>query len=214
MTFSDYLRILRQRGWLIVLLALLTAAAAYGFSRMQPTEYTSNIKLLITSRPDLGQTEAVKNEIRNYAEYLYSSKRAEAVIDRLQLDMNPMALLGQVRIEPQTDRAVIQIQVENSNQSVANDIAQAWAEELIFWRNELNASLRAEDRINAQLQDVPLPGARSPNVRINTAAGAVFGALMGILAIFLIEWLESGVVRRPDDVTRYLDIPVIGSIPK
>ena len=42
---------------------------------------------------------------------------------------------------------------------------------------------------------------------------AVFGALMGIILIFVLEWIASGVVRRAEDVERYLDIPVVGRIP-
>jgi capsular polysaccharide biosynthesis protein len=41
----------------------------------------------------------------------------------------------------------------------------------------------------------------------------VFGALLGTVLVFGLEWLESGVVRRSEDVERYLEIPVIGSIP-
>jgi capsular polysaccharide biosynthesis protein len=48
---------------------------------------------------------------------------------------------------------------------------------------------------------------------INTAAGAVFGLLLGVALAFLLEWLSSGVMRRREDVERYLDIPVIGTIP-
>jgi len=29
----------------------------------------------------------------------------------------------------------------------------------------------------------------------------------------VLEWIESGIVRRSEDVERFLDIPVIGSIP-
>jgi capsular polysaccharide biosynthesis protein len=53
----------------------------------------------------------------------------------------------------------------------------------------------------------------SPKTTINTAAGGVFGALLGLLVIFALEWVESGVMRRADDVTKYLDISVIGTIP-
>jgi capsular polysaccharide biosynthesis protein len=39
------------------------------------------------------------------------------------------------------------------------------------------------------------------------------GALLGVSLIFVLEWLDSGVLRRIEDVERYLDVPVIGSIP-
>jgi capsular polysaccharide biosynthesis protein len=37
---------------------------------------------------------------------------------------------------------------------------------------------------------------------------------MGVILIFVLEWLESGVLQRSEDVERYLEIPVIGSIPQ
>jgi LPS O-antigen subunit length determinant protein (WzzB/FepE family) len=45
---SDYLRIIRQRGWLIILLALLTAAAAFGYSKMQTEVFESQVNMLVT----------------------------------------------------------------------------------------------------------------------------------------------------------------------
>lgn len=47
MELKDYLRILRKRGWIIVLLAALTAAAAFGFSQLQTVEYKSSIQVSV-----------------------------------------------------------------------------------------------------------------------------------------------------------------------
>ena len=213
MELRDYIRILRRRGWLIILLAVLTAAAAFGFSRAQPTVWQASSRLLITSRPDFGQTQAVRELRRDFALWLTSTKRAATVIDTLQLDMTPGELMGDATIAPSTSESVIQIDIENTNPDLAKDIARVWAEQLIFERQRLNADLRAEYRIHAELLDEPTVAIESPKPLINTAAGAVFGALLGIVAILVLEWVESGVVRRPEDVERYLEIPVIGSIP-
>ena len=35
MEISDYLRILRKRGWIIIAVALVAAGSAYAFSKMQ-----------------------------------------------------------------------------------------------------------------------------------------------------------------------------------
>lgn len=214
MEFKDYIRIIRQRGWLIVLLAVLTAAAAFGFSRMQTPVYEASARLLITSRPDFGQAQAVRLRLRDMAVWLNSSLRAQDVIDQLQLDMQPLALMGDVTVAAATSESIIQINVENSDPDLAKDIARVWAEQLIALRLEENADLRAEDRIEAELIDDPAVALESPQTKINTAAGAVFGALLGIVTILILEWLESGILRRPEDVERYLDIPVIGRIPQ
>lgn len=214
MEFKDYVRIIRQRGWLIMLLAVLTAAAAFGFSRVQTPVYEASARLLITSRPDFGQAQAVRIRLRDMAAWLNSSLRAQAVIDQLQLDMQPYDLLGDVTVAAATSESIIQINVENTDPNLAQAIAGAWAQQLIDLRREENAEERAEDRIEAELIDNPAVALESPQTEINTAAGAVFGALLGFVVIFILEWLESGVLRRPEDVERYLEIPVIGRIPQ
>lgn len=214
MEFRDYIRILRRRGWLIILLALLTAAAAFGFSKMQTPVYEASARLLITSRPDFGQTQAVRELQRNFAAYLLSTYRAQDVIDELQLDMTPGQLMANVSIAPSTSESVIQVNFEHTDQATAMAVARTWADQLRIWRVEQNANLREEDRIEAELLDEPTVRLASPQTVINTAAGGVLGALMGLIVVFVLEWIESGIVRRAEDVERYLDIPVIGSIPQ
>jgi capsular polysaccharide biosynthesis protein len=38
--------------------------------------------------------------------------------------------------------------------------------------------------------------------------------VLGVGLIFLLEWIASGVMRRSEDIERYLEIPVIGTIPQ
>ncbi len=213
MELSDYLRILRRRWWLIALLSILTAGAAYGFSKMQTPEYKSTGQLLITARPDAGQTQAMRELRRDFARYLSSSIRIQAVIDTLELDMDANSLLGKTTAAPASDSNIIVLEVLDSNPDVANDIVQVWGNQLIFWRTQENADLRREDWIQAQFVDIPRAGLDSPNTKINTAAGGIFGLLIGLLLIFLLEWIDSGVLRRAEDVERIIDVPVIGKIP-
>ena len=214
MELSDYLRILRQRGWVIILVALLTAGAAFGFSRMQPEVYKSSLRLLVfPSRTDLGQSLAAKELLRSYEQWLRSGYRAQEVINILQLDMRAEQLLGDIAVASDNSSFVIQLDVKNTDPNLANDIARAWGNLLIQWINANNDELRKEDRITVEFIDEPQAGLDSPKTKINTAAGGVFGALLGVIIIFVLEWIESGIVRRTEDVEKYLDIPVIGSIP-
>lgn len=215
MELSDYFRILRQRGWLILVLMALTAAAAFGFSKMQTPVYQSNLRMLVQpSRTDFGQAQAAKTLLTSYEQWLYSSYRAQAVINNLQLDMTPGELLGDVRVASDGNSFIIQLSVENTDPNLANDIARAWGNELIMWQTANNDQLNKEDRITIEFVDDPQVGLDRPDTMINTAAGAVFGLLLGVAVIFLLEWLASGVIRRSEDVERYLDIPVIGTIPQ
>jgi capsular polysaccharide biosynthesis protein len=53
----------------------------------------------------------------------------------------------------------------------------------------------------------------SPRTKINTLAGGIFGAMLGVVIVFLLEWLESDIVRTTEDVERYVGVAVVGSIP-
>lgn len=215
MEISDYLRILRQRGWIILLMMILVAAAAFGFSRIQTEVYTSSLRLLVLpSRTDFGQAQAAKELLRSYEQWLRSSYRAQAVINELQLDMTAPALLADMQVASDNASFVINLTVENTDPNLGNDIARTWGNQLIQWQNANNDALRKEDRINIEFLDDPQVGLDRPRTLINTAAGAVFGLLLGLVLVFLLEWLASGVMRRSDDVERYLDIPVVGVIPQ
>jgi capsular polysaccharide biosynthesis protein len=212
---SDYLRILRRRGWIILLLAVLTALAAFGFSKMQTNVYKSTLNLLVRpSRTDFGQSQAAKELLKTYEAWLYSSYRAQAVIDELQLDMTAQELLGDVEVASDNFSFMVSLAVENTDPDLANDIARTWGNQLIQWQQQENDKNRQEDRITIEFRDDPQVALDRPNTRINTLAAFVFGALMGVILIFVLEWLESGVLQRSEDVERYLEIPVISSIPQ
>ena len=214
MELRDYARILRQRGWLILLMAGLTAVAVFGFSKMQTPVYESNLRMLVLpSRTDFGQAQAAKELLRSYEQWLHSRYRAQDVINNMQLDMTAGELLGDVKVSSDSSSFVIQLAVENSDPDLANDIAREWGNILIQWQTENNDKLRKEDRINIEFLDDPQAGLDRPKTKINVLAGVVFGALLGVILVFALEWIQSGTVHRREDVERYLDIPVIGTIP-
>ena len=45
MRIQDYIRVLRQRGWIIILAIVLTAASAFVFSKLQTPIYRSTIEI-------------------------------------------------------------------------------------------------------------------------------------------------------------------------
>ena len=48
---------------------------------------------------------------------------------------------------------------------------------------------------------------------MNALAGLILGALVGVIIVLGLEWLESGVLRTPEDVERVLALNVLGAIP-
>ena len=200
MELSDYGRILRQRGWIIILAAILTAAAAFAFSKLQTPVYESNLRVLVQpARTDLGQAQAAKQLLRGYVQWINSSYRAARVIDELKLDLTPHELLADIEVASDDSSFVIQLNVENTNPDLANDIARTWGNTFIQWRIDDNATQRKEDRVDAEFIDDPQAGLARPKTLINTAAAVIFGALIGLIIVLILEWIESGGGRRNVD---------------
>ena len=214
MNLGDYVRIVVRRGWLMLLLAVLASGSAYYLStRQAPIWRATQVVLLQPSRIDLGLTEASKSAIENNIAYIDSSLRAQQVIERLNLDMQPQDLMGNATIVSNRNNLTVRIEVDSYAPEVAGDIAREWGNLLIEYRNEQNQIARREDRMNAMLQDVPTIALQRPRPKINAAAGGVLGLILGAAVVLVLEFIESSVVRSREDVERTLDLNVLASIP-
>ncbi len=212
---GDIIRIIRRRGWIVLLLIVLTAGAAYGFSKTQNTLYRSVIEVLIQpARVDLSVTQTAKTLLANYSATIDSEKTAQKVIDELKLDMQAAELKSMVTVDPDENRLVITIAVKDPDAAQANRIAQAWADQLVQWRNAQNQELLKEDRIYGVIRDDAKASLYQPQTKINVAAGAVLGLLLGGVLIFALEWFESGIVRAPADLERFVGVTALGAIPR
>lgn len=219
MSLTDYLRIIIRRGWIIVLAMVLTAAAAYIFSKLQTPTYRATQKILLQpARNDFGLQQVMRQLMGSYVARLDTDERAREVIDLLNLDMTPGSLHGMVSVNPDLNNLVINIDVDvpgdESAASLAAQVARAYGEQFVQWRNQQNDPLRLEDRINAELLDYPQPGLFRPDTKINVIAGALLGLILGGIVIFILEYIDSNIVRRSQDIERYIQLPVLGNLPE
>lgn len=215
MALTDYLRIIVRRGWIMVVLALLAGGAAFLLSRGQTPVYRSTQVVLIqASRADLGLAEASVRLVTPLTVYLNSRERASEIIEKLSLDMLPEQLLGNSFFAADQLRFTVQIDVDNTDGELANQIAREWGQLLVDFRNEVNQRSRREDRVDAVLVDYPRYTQQSPRPTISLAIGAILGFVLGAVIVFVLEYLESGVIRNAQDLTRNGDTPFIASIPQ
>jgi hypothetical protein len=135
MELTDYFRILRQRGWLIIAAdgpdgrggVWLQQDADAGLP-IQSADAGAAVAHRLRPGPG-GQGAA-----QQLQQWLYSSYRAQDVINNLQLDMTPGELLSDVRVASDGNSFVISLSVDNTDPNLANDIARAWANLLIMGR--------------------------------------------------------------------------------
>jgi capsular polysaccharide biosynthesis protein len=214
MELRDYLRILRKRGWIIILTTLLTAAAAWGFSQMQTVEYKSTISVFVRpERIDNGTLLATKQILRGFVAYIDSLNFAQLVINAKGLDMKADVLKPKVTIASKDEDYIIQIDVLDTDPAQSEAIALEWANQFVQWRDQDNLKQQKADRVDANIVQNPTTGKFRPQTTLNVVAGAIIGLLLGIVIVFFLEAIESNILRSPDDVERVLGITVIGAIP-
>lgn len=214
MKVQDYLRVLKRRGWLIVLITVLTAVSALIFSFLQTPVYRSSVDVGIqAARIDWGQAQTVKILLDSYVTVIHTRPWAQRVIEDLDLMLEPEALIGDVTIASDSQNLTIQIDVDANDGEQANRIAKRWAELFVEWRDSENQKQLKEDRVFAQILQEPSYQLLRPKWKINTAAGAVFGLLLGVLAVIALEWFEAGIIRTPRALEEQTGLTVVGVIP-
>lgn len=215
MSLIDYGRILLRRGWIMLLLAGVAAVSAYVLSSQQIEQFRATQYVLMQpSRSDLGLADGLLRQMNSYQVYLYSTERAQEVIDALQLDMLKHDLLSRTEIAANRDNLTLQIEVTLPDPAMAANVARTWGGLMVEYRNVDNQRLRQEDRVNAILPDDPTVGLDSPRPLIAAVAGGVIGLVLGGVIVFVLEYLESSIVRRRDDIERALELPVLAVIPE
>jgi capsular polysaccharide biosynthesis protein len=215
MEIRDYLKILRKRGWIIIVLAVLAAGVTFGVSRVQTQIYKAKAMVsVVPARPDWGLGNTAKDLLRNFAVNIKTHKTASRVIDRAALDMSTYDLLAKVEVNPVGDQFLIEIAAEDQEPEVAKTIALTFANEFVDERSAYYQQQDKSDRIEVKLVDNLIDAPLfKPKPLVNALAGAVLGALLGLLIVFALEWLEADILRTPAAVERTLGVSVLGAIP-
>ena len=113
MNLTYYVRILIRRGWILVLAMVITATAAYGFSKLQTPTYRATQRVLFQpARNDYGLTETLRILLRSYVVWLNTDERAGQAIERLQLDMLPGELRSDMTVSSDPTQLIVQIDVD------------------------------------------------------------------------------------------------------
>jgi len=213
--FREYWNIVLRRGWIVLLVAVVAAVAALGVSLLMPETYEATIQLSVNpARADWGLSQATKDLLRNYVLNIKSHRMTQKAIDLAQLDMSTYDFLANLDVSDDAANLSITIQAESHDPEEARLMAQTLADVFVEERRAWNAEQDKNNRIYVEkvddIYDVPLA---SPKIKFNVLAGAVFGAIAGGVAVFVLEWLRSDILQTTADVEKALGVAVLGAIP-
>lgn len=215
MQIKEYLNVLKKRWWVIVLVAFSAAAAAYGFSKSQTPLYRSRALYQISfNRVDTGGNMFADTLLNSYVGRVYQPDKMQAISDQLGLDMGSgETLMKFVRIQPQPSNLAIAIEADAYDPATSRALASLVGTVLNDQIVEVNRNYTGEDRAVSQLVQSAREGVLAkPQTRINVLAGGLLGGILGLLLIFVLEYLDD-TLKTAEDVERFAGLATIGVIP-
>lgn len=214
MQIRDYWQVLSKRWWIIVLVALVTSATAYGYSKSQQPLFRSSATLYVTPRRyDYGLTMVIQNLMRQYSQQVESDKFLTKVSEDLKLDLPVAALRSRIHTSGTVDNLAIRIDVDDPDPAKAQAIAAALGRESIANNDLRMEQVDKPDKVDVYMYDNPTPATLyRPRTKVNTVAGGLLGLLVAGVITFFLEYLDD-TIKNPQDVERYVAVPVVGNIP-
>ncbi|HGL2755489.1 TPA: capsular polysaccharide biosynthesis protein [Streptococcus pneumoniae] len=205
-----------QRKLMILLVALVTSAGAFAYSTfIVKPEYTSTTRIYVVNR-NQGDKPGLTNQdlqagtylVKDYREIILSQDALEKVATNLKLDMPAKTLASKVQVAVPADTRIVSISVKDKQPEeasrIANSLREVAAEKIVAITRVSDVTTLEEAR--------PATTPSSPNVRRNSLFGFLGGAVVTVIAVLLIELLDTR-VKRPEDVEDVLKIPLLGLVP-
>lgn len=204
-----------KRKLMILIVALVTGAGAFAYSTfIVKPEYTSTTRIYVVNR-NQGDKPGLTNQdlqagsylVKDYREIILSQDALEKVATNLKLDMPAKTLASKVQVTVPADTRIVSISVKDKQPEeasrIANSLREVAAEKIV-------AVTRVDVTTLEEARPATTPS--SPNVRRNSLFGFLGGAVVTVIAVLLIELLDTR-VKRPEDVEDVLKIPLLGLVP-
>jgi capsular exopolysaccharide synthesis family protein len=173
-------------------------------------------RLRITYGPEWGarkqiisQIETLKKRIREEKDKIIDTAKAEYTAADRQERTYHAALEGQRKLVETLNQDFIHYNILKRD---ADSVKQLY-DSLLQRQKEasVSASLRATNIRIVDPAEVPERPVK-PRKALNLALGALMGMVFGVGLAFFQEYLDNS-LKSPDDVTRFLNLPTLGTIP-
>jgi capsular polysaccharide biosynthesis protein len=208
-----------KRLWVVVLVTIVFVGAAVGFSLWQTPVYGASVKILVGQKSEgdqpsnlSGTVQGLEQLTQTMVEAINSRPVAEEAIRRLDLEMTPGDLLGNLTIEQIETTQFIRLYYEDEDPRRAQRVANTLAD--VSSGRIAEASASANDITATVWEYATVPGAPvSPDPLRNGLVALGLGLMLGVGLAFLLEYLDDS-WRSPEEVALVSGVPTFGTIPR
>ena len=210
------LKTLWKRKFSIVLVALVFAIAAFGYSAfLAKKEYQSTSRIYVVSRQNQDNNALTNSDlqagsylVKDYREIILSQNVLSQAIEELKLDMTPAELSKKISVSVPTDTRILSITAKDGDPKeaarIANGLRNVAAEKII-------AVTKVSDVTTLDEAEVPQSHS-SPNIRRNVLLGFIAGAGLMVVLMVVVEVLDDR-VKRPEDIEELMGLTLLGIVP-
>jgi len=210
------LKTLWKRKFSIVLVALVFAIAAFGYSAfLAKKEYQSTSRIYVVSRQNQDNNALTNSDlqagsylVKDYREIILSQNVLSQAIEELKLDLTPAELSKKISVSVPTDTRILSITAKDGNPKeaarIANGLRNVAAEKII-------SVTKVSDVTTLDEAEVP-QSPSSPNIRRNVLLGFIAGAGLMVVLLVVVEVLDDR-VKRPEDIEELMGFTLLGIVP-
>ena len=210
------LKTLWKRKFSIVLVALVFAIAAFGYSAfLAKKEYQSTSRICVVSRQNQDNNALTNSDlqagsylVKDYREIILSQNVLSQAIEELKLDMTPAELSKKISVSVPTDTRILSITAKDGDPKeaarIANGLRNVAAEKII-------SVTKVSDVTTLDEAEVP-QSPSSPNIKRNVLLGFIAGAGLMVVLMVVVEVLDDR-VKRPEDVEELMGLTLLGVVP-
>jgi len=221
MKLKELLRVLRRHTVLLVVAALVGGLGGIGVSVLLPTTYSARTELFAsvdTSGDPYEMQMAssfIQERMQTYVDMADSRPVLEPVIDRLDLDLSPDALAGQIEAYSDPRTVLITVEARADTPEASARLSRAVSDSLIAVIGGIeNSSAEATGQIRLTVSNPPVAPAVPDGLALwmLIGLGVLTGSALGLGVALLRANLDSR-LRSKDDLAAVTSAPVIASIP-
>lgn len=207
--------VLMRRIWLILLVAVVTGASAFAFSRFVITPiYESQTQVYILSKQNstgaltYSDVQLGTQLTKDYAQVVKSRFVIEQVIEQLGLGLTYDGLVSRVVVETPSDTRILSITVSDPSPMLAKELA----DEIRNVASQHITNVMDIEAVNV-VDEGNLPSHPSePSVPMWTVLGFLIGGFL-TAAVVLVRYLLDDTIKSSEDVERYLGLSTLALIP-
>jgi capsular exopolysaccharide synthesis family protein len=217
----DYVRVLRRRWRVLVVVTLLGLALAAGVTAASEPVYQAQAKLFVSTQSDDEGVSSVyqggllaQQRVKSYVDLIQGRRVAERVVQRLELSTSPEDLRRQVDANAPLDTVLLKVSVRDASPSHAKRLADATADAFAEFVTEVEQPedggrppVKVSVVERAEVPTSPM----SPRPRLNLALGVILGAAAGIGGAIAREMLDSS-VGGGAALAEITGVPLLGSV--